>query len=187
MFRKCAIALSIVLLVFTTACSAKSSSASSGSPAAVAVAASAGASAGECPTHDTRAFAKTRFVADAGLAAGAFKRWIYTPYEHGAFKKGADGRVKAIAKAAAAGAFVVSRLLAAKKNAQANPTLCRIAVAPITRLTNSIKGLVTRSRNGDLNASDVKASDGSFDQFRSSASSVGAAYKEQNTSIPGLG
>jgi hypothetical protein len=189
MFRKCAIALSIAMLVFTTACSTKSSSASSPSGASVAGApasASAASTAG-CPTHNTRSFAKTRFVLDAGLAAGAFKRWIYTPYEHGAFKKGANGRVKAIAKASVAGAFVVSRLLAAKENAQANPTLCKIAVAPITRLTNSIKGLVLRSKSGNLTASDVQASDGSFDQFRSSASSAGAAYKEQNAPIPGLG
>ena len=187
MFRKCAIALSIVLLVFTTACSVKSSSASQSSSASVAGIPASVASTAGCPTRNTRSFAKARFVLDAGLAAGAFKRWIYTPYEHGAFKKGANARVKAIAKAAVAGSFVVNRLLAAKENAQANPTLCKIAVAPITRLTNSVKELVLRSKSGNLNASDVQASDGSFDQFRSSASSAGATFKEQNASIPGLG
>jgi hypothetical protein len=188
MFRKCAIALSIVLLVFTTACSTESSSATSAATSAGAVGVPASASAGTaCPTHNTRSFAKTRFVLDAGLAAGAFKKWIYTPYEHGAFKKGANGRVKAIAKAAVAGTFVVNRLLAAKKNAMANPTLCKVAVVPMQKLTNSVKGLVAKSKSGNLNGSDVSASDATFDQFRSVAANAGAAVKEQNASIPGLG
>ncbi|MFJ2115682.1 hypothetical protein ACIOEX_27985, partial [Streptomyces sp. NPDC087850] len=33
-------------------------------------------------------FAKTRFVANAGLAAGATYQWIIKPYKKGKFKKG---------------------------------------------------------------------------------------------------
>jgi hypothetical protein len=185
MFRKSAIALSIVLLVFTAACSTKSPSASSA--AAVGVPVSARTGTAGCPTHNTRSFAKTRFVLDAGLAAGAFKKWIYTPYEHGAFKKGANGRVTAIAKAAVAGAFAVSRLLAAKTNAMANPALCKVAVAPMQKLTTAIKGLVVKGKGGNLNASDVEAGDGALNQFRSAAARAGAAVKEQNAPVPGLG
>jgi hypothetical protein len=188
MFRKCAIALSIMLLAFTTACSAKGWSASSSSGAgAGGVPAYAAASTARCPAHNTRSFAKARFVLDAGAAAGAFKKWIYSPYERGAFKEGANGRSKAIARAGVAGAFVVSRLLAAKASAQGNPALCRVAVAPITKLANSVKGLVARSKSCDLTVGDVRASDGGFGQFQSSASSAGAPYRERDTSIPGLG
>ena len=49
-------------------------------------------------------FAKTKFVLHTGLAIGAFRRWIYKPWKAGTFKKGADGRTKALVKAAAAGA-----------------------------------------------------------------------------------
>jgi hypothetical protein len=58
---------------------------------------------GTCPTSSTVKFAKTKFVADAALAGGAFKRYIYTPAKDGKLKKGASGRVLALVKAAAAG------------------------------------------------------------------------------------
>ncbi|MGC5409957.1 hypothetical protein ACPXCX_40380, partial [Streptomyces sp. DT225] len=55
-----------------------------------------GASSSASPTGTSSAqaqkWAKTRFVANAGLAAGATYQWIVKPYRAGKFKKGADGR-----------------------------------------------------------------------------------------------
>jgi hypothetical protein len=86
MVRKLAVFLVTGLLALTVACSSSSSSTSasaSGTGTAAAVA------AGTCPTSNTVKFAKTKFVADAALAGGAFKRYIYTPAKDGKLKKGA--------------------------------------------------------------------------------------------------
>ena len=42
-------------------------------------------------------FAKTKFVLHTGLALGAFHRYIYKPWKAGKLKKGAGGRVVALA------------------------------------------------------------------------------------------
>ena len=66
-------------------------------------------------------FAKTRFVANAGLAAGATYQWIVKPYRKGKFKKGAKGRKLALVKAGVAGAFAYNRLKAAVEERQGRP------------------------------------------------------------------
>jgi len=137
--RKLLAVLVMGLLALTVACSSSSSStsaAASGTGTAAAVA------AGSCPTSNTVKFAKTKFVADAALAGGAFKRYIYTPAKDGKLKKGASGRVLALVKAAAAGAFVINRLKAAEAAAQGNPTLCKVFVAPAAKFTAALTGLV---------------------------------------------
>jgi hypothetical protein len=115
MFRKLSVILFIGLLAFTAACSSKSSSSTNAASAAgVAASAAATSTPAACPTKNTESFAKTKFVADVAIAGGAFKRYIYTPAKDGKFKKGANGRVLAFIKAAAAGALTVNRLEAAK-------------------------------------------------------------------------
>jgi len=181
MVRKAAILLAIVLLAFTAACSSTSTvvpTAGSGGTAA-GVSSSTG-----CPTQNTKSFAKTRFVADAALAGGAFKRWIYDPAKAGKFKHGAHGRVLALVKAAAAGAFVINRLDAAKSNAEANPTLCKLIVAPLSRLKSSITGLVSKSHSGNISDSDVTSTNGLLEGFRGAATQGGAGFTDNtNASI----
>ena len=123
----CRLSLSWRCLRSRLACSSSSSSTSAAAPGTGTATAVA---AGTCPTSNTVKFAKTKFVADAALAGGAFKRYIYTPAKDGKLKKGASGRVLALVKAAAAGAFVINRLKAAETAAQGNPTLCKVFVAP---------------------------------------------------------
>ncbi|MER6032686.1 MULTISPECIES: hypothetical protein [unclassified Streptomyces] len=96
-------------------------------------------------------FAKTRFVANAGLAAGAVYQWIYKPYKAGKFKKGAHGRKLTLVKAGLAGAFAYNRLKAAAQNAKGDPTLSK-AIAPITAGIESLKKLPAKLRKGDGSA-----------------------------------
>src|SRR5512142_2443158 len=103
-----------------------SSSAGPGTPASVA-ASNPGATEDNaaCPsTGNARPLAKTRFALHAGLAVGAFHRYIYKPLRAGGFQAGADKRARTFAKAALAGAFVVHELKVAKGFAEANPALC---------------------------------------------------------------
>src|ERR1700722_729833 len=181
MFRKLSVILVIALLAFTAACSSKSSSTNGASggagPSVVAT-----ATPTACPTKNTESFAKTKFVADVALAGGAFKRYIYSPAKAGKFKKGASGKVLALVKAAAAGAFTVNRLNAAKNAAQANPTLCKLLAAPIAKFSAAVSGLIGKAKSGSIDPSDVNSGNGFLDDLHSAASQVGARRNENRTS-----
>ena len=184
MFRKLSVILVIGLLAFTAACSSKSSSTNAASagagPSVVAT-----ASPGACPTKNTESFAKTKFVADVAIAGGAFKRYIYTPAKAGKFKKGANGKVVALVKAAAAGAFVINRLGAAKSAAEANPTLCKLLAQPIAKFSAAVSGLVRQAKGGagSINPSDVNSGNGFLSDLHNAASQGGAAFTDNtNTS-----
>jgi hypothetical protein len=179
MFRKLSVILVIALLAFTAACSSKSSSTNGASggagPSVVAT-----ASPGACPTKNTESFAKTKFVADVALAGGAFKRYIYTPAKAGKFQKGAKGKVVALIKAAAAGAFVINRLDAAKNAAQANPTLCKVLAAPVAKFSAAVSGLVGKAKGGvgTINPADVDSGNSFLSDVHSAASQGGAAFTD---------
>jgi len=181
--RKLLAVLVMGLLALTVACSSSSSStsaAASGTGTAAAVA------AGSCPTSNTVKFAKTKFVADAALAGGAFKRYIYTPAKDGKLKKGASGRVLALVKAAAAGAFVINRLKAAETAAQGNPTLCKVFVAPAAKFTAALTGLVGKAKSGGIDPSDVDGASGALTDLHDAATSGGAGFTDNaNASISG--
>ena len=179
--RKLSVVFVMALLAFTTACSSSSSSTSAaGTGTATAVA------AGTCPTSNTVKFAKTKFVADAALAGGAFKRYIYTPAKDGKLKKGGSGRVLALVKAAAAGAFVINRLKAAETAAQGNPTLCKVFVAPAQKFTAALTGLVGKAKSGGINPSDVDGASSALTDLHSAATSGGAGFLDNaNASITG--
>ena len=181
MLRKLSVVFVMALLAFTTACSSSSSStsaAASGTSTAVA--------AGTCPTSNTVKFAKTKFVADAALAGGAFKRYIYTPAKNGKLKKGANGRVLALIKAAAAGAFVINRLKAAETAAQGNPTLCKIFVAPAQRFTAALTGLLGTAKARGIEPSDVDGASSALTDLHNAATSGGAGFADNpNASVTG--
>ncbi|MBJ7903459.1 hypothetical protein ABZW47_13600 [Streptomyces sp. NPDC004549] len=162
-----ALMVSCVLMAGTAGCGGddsskqQSSSASSPSPSTSA---------------EKQKFAKTRFVANAGLAAGATYQWIVKPWKAGKFKKGADGRKVALVKAGLAGAFAYNRLKAAQKNAQGDPTLAK-ALAPLTAGIDALKDLPSKLRNGDTNA--ASSFDQIINQVKDAGQSAGAPVKDQ--------
>ena len=142
--------------------------------------------AGTCPTSNTVKFAKTKFVADAALAGGAFKRYIYTPARDGKLKKGAKGRILALVKAATAGAFVINRLKAAETAAQGNPTLCKIFIAQAQKFTAALTALVGKAKSGGINPSDVDGASSALTDLHSAATSGRAGFLDNaNASITG--
>ena len=185
MLRKTIVIIPVILLALN-GCSSKSKdtaatgaqNTSIGAPAATAPAGAPSPAA--CPTAATRKFAKTRFIANAGLAAGAFKRYIYSPYREGTFKSGAAGRKRAIVKAAAAGLFTLDQLRRAKANINADPTLCRSLRAPAEKLSAIISGLVAKLKRGQVDPTDLAAGAGGIEGFRKTAGSAGAAFKDKD-------
>lgn len=105
-----------------------------------------------CPTTNTRKFAKTRFATDVGLTVGTFHHWIWKPYKEGKFHKGAHGRIKATIKAVGVSALDLKLMSNAKKNVEANPTLCKVLAAPIAKATHELGGLKGKVTSGDLSS-----------------------------------
>ncbi|MFH9365359.1 hypothetical protein ACH4K8_06780 [Streptomyces anulatus] len=171
-----ALLLSCALLAGTTACGDSGDTAggstTSASPAADRSAASPSASA------ERQRLAKTRFVANAGLAAGATYQWIVKPYRAGTFKKGAEGRTFALVKAGLAGGFAYNRLKAAAENAKGDPLLSK-AVAPLTAGIESLKGLGTKLRKGEAGEGEVGAFESVIDSIKSAGKDAGAEVKDK--------
>ncbi|WP_434588891.1 hypothetical protein [Streptomyces sp. A5-4] len=157
-----ALLLTCVLLVTTTACGDDDQDGAAATPS--------GSATGSA---EAQKLAKTRFVANAGLAAGATYQWIVKPFRAGKFKKGADGRRVALVKAGLAGAFTYNRLNAAVKNAKGDELLSK-AVAPLTAGIESIKGLGTKLRKGEAGESDVGAFESIINSVKNAGKDVGA-------------
>ncbi|WP_406140293.1 hypothetical protein [Streptomyces sp. NBC_01089] len=168
-----AVVLSGALLAGGTACGSDTARhTTSAAPAA---------SASPTSTAEKQKLAKTRFVANAGLAAGATYQWIVKPYKKGKFKKGADHRTFTLIKAGLAGTFAYNRLKAALKNAKGDPLLAK-AVAPLTAGVASLKSLPGKLRKGDGGAA------GSFDSVINSVKDAGkSAGAEVKNKVPSGG
>ncbi|MFI5617502.1 hypothetical protein [Streptomyces sp. NPDC051567] len=168
--------LSTALLAGTTACGGDK-----GKDTATTASQAADQAAGTAsPTSSAEAqkFAKTRFVTNAGLAAGATYQWIVKPYREGKFKQGADGRKFALVKAGLAGAFTYNRLKAAVNNAKGDELLSK-AVAPLTAGIDSLKELGTKLRKGEASDADVGAFEKVIGNVKDAGKSAGAVVTDQ--------
>ncbi|MFE5967202.1 hypothetical protein [Streptomyces sp. NPDC056463] len=148
--------------------------------------ASASGSASPTGTVEQQRLAKTRFVANAGLAAGATYQWIVKPYRDGKFKKGTEGRTFALVKAGLAGAFAYNRLKAATENAKGDPLLSK-AVAPLTAGIDRLKDLGTKLRKGEASEADVGAFEDVITDVKDAGRSAGAVVTDKVPSTSQLG
>ncbi|MFF8611917.1 hypothetical protein [Streptomyces sp. NPDC015350] len=148
--------------------------------------ASATASPSGTSSAQAQKFAKTRFVSNAGLAAGATYQWIVKPYRAGKFKKGADGRTFALVKAGLAGAFTYNRLKAAAVNAKGDPLLSK-AVAPLTAGIESLKDLGAKLRRGEAGEGDIGIFESVINGVKDAGASAGAEVKDKVPSTAQLG
>ena len=101
---------------------------------------------GRLPTSNSTSFAKTKFLLHAGLAFGAFHRYLYKPLQAGTYKSGADGRIKAFLKAGLAALYIKREVRLAYSDVTANPTLCKAIAAPLRSVGDKISAAVTNSR-----------------------------------------
>ncbi|MDX2647155.1 hypothetical protein ACFYYN_09690 [Streptomyces sp. NPDC001902] len=129
--------------------------------------------------------AKTRFVANAGLAAGATYQWIVKPYREGKFKKDADGRKLTLVKAGLAGAFAYNRLKAASENAKGDPTLSKL-VAPLTAGIDSLKDLPAKLRSGQGTDDIVGTFQDTISGVKSAGEDAGAKVTDKVPSLSQL-
>ncbi|SDI06095.1 hypothetical protein SAMN05421505_13233 [Sinosporangium album] len=135
-----------------------------------------------CPTGgNARPFAKTRFAVHAGLALGAFHRYIYKPLRSGGFQAGAEKRKRTFLKAAVAGLFALHELRVAKGFAASNPTLCKA----VEGVTSKFTALTDKLKGGTATPEDLAASKSSIDGLQGDAGKSGFPFKEQNVTLPG--
>ncbi|MET8287973.1 hypothetical protein ACGFWD_41585 [Streptomyces sp. NPDC048448] len=165
-----ALTLSCALVAGATACSSSGSSAHKDTAA---VAAAVAATPSPSTTAEKQRLSKTRFVANASLAAGATYQWIVKPWKAGKFKKGVKGRKLALIKAGVAGAFAYNRLKAASKNAKGDPTLSK-AIGPLTAGITALKGLPAKLRKGKSTDDTVGSFDDIINQVKDAGKSAGA-------------
>jgi hypothetical protein len=141
-----------------------------------------GASGAAGSTSSTTKFAKTKFVLHAGLAFGAFHRWIYKPAKSGDLAHPFRHPLVAT-KAALAAAFTYHELKLALADARASPTLSKL-VAPITALQDKIHGVESSVKSGGTSSSDASSLDGAVSSIKSQAASAGQPITEQTPSSP---
>ncbi|MBV9204337.1 MAG: hypothetical protein JO037_02785 [Actinobacteria bacterium] len=164
-----------------TSTSQAASGTATGTPAGAA-SGTASAASGSCASAGTRKIPKTRLVADLALTYGAFHRYLYKPYKAGSFAKGANGRTKAIIKAALASAAIIKLLSNARDNAAADPTLCKF-VPNMDSIKSSLSDLTGKIKGGTATDGDVNSTSNLFDQLKNGAGFTPPA----NGSLPGLG
>lgn len=122
-------------------------------------------------------FAKTKFVLHAGLAFGAFHRYIYKPYRAHKFSSGAPGRTTALAKAGAAGLFAVHELRQANRAALSDDRLRPLA-QKVNGLSGQLSTLAASLKNGTLNPSAITGVSSAVNALKGQSSSAGAAIKD---------
>lgn len=121
-------------------------------------------------------FARTKFLLHAGLAFGAFHRYILKPYRTGSFKKGAPGRTKALVKAGAAGLFAYHELKVARADAICDgPTLKRLATS-LSRAVGALGALGALKSGAGLGA--IGAAAGAVSGLAGGAASNGVPIKD---------
>ncbi|MEI6447158.1 MAG: hypothetical protein WCO96_04660 [Actinomycetes bacterium] len=129
-------------------------------------------------------FAKTKFVLHAGLAFGAIKRWIYNPWQAGTFKSGAEGRTKALIKAAAAAAFSVQQLKSARNAALSDEKLRGVG-EKMTGMINQVSSLTPGLKSGSFDPAQIAGLAAGIGGLTALAGDAGAKVKELSAPIPG--
>ncbi|MDQ2849879.1 MAG: hypothetical protein M3Y49_03945 [Actinomycetota bacterium] len=108
---------------------------------------------------------------------------MWKPYQAGSFKKGANGRIKALLKGGATAALDVKLLHNAEKNIQANPTLCKKLYVPMSQAIAKLDSIKSNVIHGDV--SGLSAANGLLGGVMSKGNSAGAGIKESTDTNTG--
>ncbi len=155
--------LALVLVLVAAGCGSSSKSSSSGAT-------------GSGTTTSHVHFAKTKFVFHAGLAFGAFHRYIYKPLKAGDFSHPLAHKA-ALVKGAIAAAFVYHEVKLALHDAQSSRLLSKV-VAPLTGLAAVFAGLKARIKSGHIDSAQLQQANSQIGSIKQHASTVGAPVTE---------
>ncbi len=128
-------------------------------------------------------FAKTKFLLHAGLAVGAFHRYIYKPLKSGGFKSTAKGQKATIFKAVAAAIFAYHEIKVARDDAMSSDLLRTKLVQPLDAFLAKVKSLPSLVKSGNFGSLGSAAT--AFDALKGAAGKAGVNLKDLPT--PSLG
>jgi hypothetical protein len=167
----CVVAIALV----GAACGSSKHNTTTSAPAATTQATTTpGATGTTGSTH----FAKTKFALHAGLAFGAFHRWIYKPYKAGVFHHPTQHKA-AMVKAGLAAAFAYHEVRLALDDARSSKILSA-ALAPLLTLQTKLSSLANSFNSGHLDTATIESAKSDSD----SISSVGAAAGQPVHQLP---
>ncbi len=173
--RAAALMLLTAFVLLGAGCGSKSSSGST----------SQGGSSGSqtSPPAKKVRFAKTKFVLHAGLAFGAFHRYIYKPFRAGAFSRPLSHK-KALLKAAVAALFIVHEVKVARTDVQSSPLLTKL-FSPLAALERKVAGLRTSFRGGRADSSQINSANTDITNIGRQSATSGAPVRDLPTPMLG--
>jgi hypothetical protein len=122
-------------------------------------------------------FAKTKFVIHMGLAFGAFHRYVYKPYRAGAFRSGAQGRLRAFLKAASGAVFAVHELRTARDDALSDSRLRPLA-EKVEGLLGKLTSLGVSLKGGALHPAAIESAAAGVTSLGAASGGLGARIKQ---------
>jgi hypothetical protein len=137
---------------------------------------SAQGSGGTATTH----LAKTKFLLHAGLAFGAFHRYIYKPLKEGKFSGGLFHHKLATLKAALAGAFAYHEVKLALVDARSSKLLSKV-LAPLLALQTKLGSLTSDLKHGNADPSAIQSANSAATQAGSASHGAGQTITDQPT------
>lgn len=172
--------LSVMLVVLALALAGcgSSSSSSSNSTAAAGVATTAAQSSSATPAH----LATVKFLTHAGLAFGAFHRYIYKPLLAGEFK-GLSRHKLAVVKATAAAVFIAHELRLAAAAAHGSAAL-KLLVKPLAVLSTGFNAALAKLKAGKFSLGEIESANIAIASIEGAAKNAGAVIAEQAPSVP---
>jgi hypothetical protein len=145
---------------------------------------STNAQGGATSTTSSTHLAKTKFVLHAGLAFGAFHRYIYKPYKEGKFSRGLLHHKLATLKAGLAAAFAYHEVRLALQDARSSKLLSK-ALAPLLALQTKLSGLTSSLKHGNVNNSAITSANADAGATSKAGAQAGQPVSDQPT--PALG
>jgi hypothetical protein len=167
-------ALSVMLVLGALAAAGCGSSSSSNSATTKAAATTAAANPAKLATAS--------FVLHAGVAFGAFHRYIYAPLRAGELKNLRAHKL-VVAKATAAAFLVVHELKLATAVARASPAL-KALDTPLAVLSGGFTAALVRLKAGHFNPLEIETANSAIDSIKGGAAAAGAAITESVPAVP---
>lgn len=174
MRKLAALALLILAVGLAAGCGSSSSSSSSNG------ASPASSSQSSTQQSGTTHFAKTKFVLHAGLAFGAFHRYIYKPFKEGKFSGGLLHHKVATVKAALAAAFAYHEIRLALDDARSSKILSTL-LHPLLALQTKLSSLHDGLKSGKVDGSAIDSAQSDTSSISAQSSQKGQPIQDQPT------
>ena len=156
------------------------SGSSSGSSGTQSGSTASGATSASCASVGSKKIPKTRVLADLGISAGAFHRYIYKPIKSGSFTGATKTKkVVTLVKGAVAAGAIAHFLGNAIDNARSDATLCKY-VPNMTQIKTKLTAMGSQLRGG--NTSQVDSTNSSFTDLQHQTGFT----PNDNATVPGV-